>query len=181
MQDDDAERLLARLAAGDRVAFLEIARLVTGCLAQWRAFDFRDDWDDVVQEVVIALIQASRAGRIVHAAALAGYVRQTARFKFIDRLRRRKRQPSASAPEPVEAEPIWPPDSLDASPELRLSVWRAVEALPEKERVAVVEVFACGKTYEEAARDSAIPLGSLKRYLRTGLARLRSTLGEDRS
>jgi RNA polymerase sigma-70 factor (ECF subfamily) len=175
----DGKGVLARLEAGDRVAFAEVARLVTACLVQWRAFDFRDDWDDVVQEVVVALVEAARAGRIANAAALPGYVRQTTRFKFIDRLRRRKREPTAGEREPAAVDAAWPPAPSEPPPELRLAVRRALEALPEKERIAVVEVYARGKTYEEAARDNAIPLGSLKRHLREGLVGLRAALGED--
>jgi RNA polymerase sigma-70 factor (ECF subfamily) len=126
--------------------------------------------------VVLALLQASREGRIADPAALAGYVRQTTRFKFIDRLRSRKRQTIADGPEPAADAAAWPPAADAPAVETRLAVWRAVDALPEKERLAVVEVYARGKSYEEAARDNAIPLGSLKRYLRVGLAALRNLL-----
>lgn len=163
--------------AGDRVAFAQLARLVTGCLAQWRAFDFRDDWDDVVQEVVLAVVQARREGRIANAGSTPGYVRQTARFKFIDRIRERQREAPDRDPEAASsAESVWPPRADEPAIETRIAVWTAVDGLPEKERIAVVEVYARGKSYEEAARDNAIPLGSLKRYLRDGLAALNAAL-----
>ena len=169
--------VVERVSAGDRAAFLQLARLVTGHLVHWRAFDFRDDWDDLVQEVIVAVVEARRAGRIENSAALPGYLRQTARFKLIDRLRRRQRVASDVDPERAAAE-AWPADGGELSSEERLAIWRAVDRLGEKERIAVVEVYARGKTYEQAAADSAIPLGSLKRYLRDGLAALRLALEE---
>ena len=57
-----------------------------------------------------------------------------------------------------------------------MAVWDALDRLSERERLAVVEVYANGRTYEEAAEVSGIPLGSLKRFLRSGLAALRREL-----
>jgi DNA-directed RNA polymerase specialized sigma24 family protein len=42
----------------------------------------------------------------------------------------------------------------------------------------VTAVYVGGMTYEEAARATGIPLGTLKRYLRDGLAQLREELGD---
>ena len=42
--------------------------------------------------------------------------------------------------------------------------------------MAVVGVHVHGKTYAQVAEESGIPLGSLKRYLRDGLAQLREEL-----
>ena len=53
-----------------------------------------------------------------------------------------------------------------------------IEALPEKRREVVVRVYVEGLTYPEAAERTGIPLGSLKRYLRDGLAQLRDELSE---
>ena len=44
--------------------------------------------------------------------------------------------------------------------------------------MAVIAVYAAGLTYEEAARATGTPLGTLKRQLRDGLAQLRDALGE---
>jgi DNA-directed RNA polymerase specialized sigma24 family protein len=75
------------MARGDRAAHLTLARLVTGLLARWRAYDFRDDWADLVQEVLLAVIRAEREGRVEQPAAWVGYVRATTHHKLMDRLR----------------------------------------------------------------------------------------------
>ncbi len=60
----DWNATLERLLAGDRVAFLEFNRLVTGFLAQLRAYDFREEWDDLRQEVLMAVVANARTGRL---------------------------------------------------------------------------------------------------------------------
>ena len=78
---------------------------------------------------------------------------------------------------PAVSGPIPPSASMSGpATELRLALTRAVEALPERERLAVIEIHVRGRTYDEASEATGIPLGSLKRALRTGLARLREQL-----
>lgn len=173
---EDWGAVLDRLISGDRAAFLTVSRLITGLLISWRAFDFEDEWDDLIQDVVIALVTASREGRIRDRGAIAGYVRTTARFKFVDRLRQHIRCPVdeavpwedvavAANPGPVE------PEAID--------VRRALEKLPPKTRDAVSGVYLRGRTYEQVSKETGIPLGTLKRYLRQGLAELREALGAE--
>ena len=52
-----------RLVRGESAAFLAVARLITSFLRQWRAYDFRDEWDDLIQEVVLAAVEAAALGR----------------------------------------------------------------------------------------------------------------------
>src|SRR5438132_1520228 len=62
--DKDWLAVLGRLLAGDRIAFLEVNRLVTGFLVQLRAYDFREEWDDLRQEVLLSVVANARAGRL---------------------------------------------------------------------------------------------------------------------
>ena len=64
--------VLDRLLAGDRLAFAKINRLVSGFLVQLRAYDFRDEWDDLRQEVVLSLVANARAGRLRDPEAFLG-------------------------------------------------------------------------------------------------------------
>jgi RNA polymerase sigma-70 factor (ECF subfamily) len=171
-----------RALAGDRNAYASLARLVTGHLAHWRAYDFRADWDDMVQDVLISVVGAYREGRLDAPGALQAYLRQATRFKFIDRIRASKHRATELDPEKFQDGSgdgaAWPPhQSIEAeSLELRLVLARAVDALPERERLAILEVHVRGRTYDEAAEITGIPLGSLKRALRAGLAQLRKKL-----
>src|SRR5262249_13175931 len=166
--------VLRRILAGDRLALAQTSRLINGFLAGWNAYDFRDEWDDLVQEVISAAALSLRGGRLRDPAALVGYLRSTARFKYLDRLRshlgqrRDERLPWAEA---VEERERAIEDFL--GPEAREDLQRALERIPEKRREAVMAVYVAGFTYEEAARACGIPLGTLKRHLRDGLAQLR--------
>ena len=171
---DDWARIVEDVIRGDQVAFLKLSRLITGFLANLRAFDLRDDWDDVVQDVVLATIEAKRRQSIRDPNAVYGYVRSATRFKFIDRIRERSRagRDTEQLDSAERAAAIQTTSELD----LQSDVWEAVDGLPENQRVAVIRVYAEGMTYEEAAEDTGIPLGSLKRYLRQGLAAIHESL-----
>ena len=92
-RDRDWPEVMDRLVRGDGAAFLEVSRLITGFLVQWRAYDFRDEWDDLIQEVVLAAIEATRARRLRKPGAIVGYLRTATRYKFVDCLRRRRGEP----------------------------------------------------------------------------------------
>jgi RNA polymerase sigma-70 factor (ECF subfamily) len=177
LPQEDWYEILRRLTEGDRLALLRLSRLLNGFLARWNAYDFRDEWDDLIQEVVIAAVVALREGRFRDRASVVGWLRSTARFKFVDRLRSHLRTPEGeSVPweevvERVEAEA----EGVEAR-ELREDLQRALARIPEKKRLVVLGVYVHGKTYDEVAAESGIPLGTLKRYLRDGLAELREEL-----
>jgi RNA polymerase sigma-70 factor (ECF subfamily) len=180
-ESEDWAEILDRVLEGDAVACLQIGRLVTGFLAGWRAYDFRDDWADVVQEALLAVLRVARAGKIQNRGATFAYIRTVARNKFIDHLRRQLGRPEdqdlpwgdTTRIESIEAERRAGPEDLA---DLRL----ALEKLPEKRRRIVLSVYGEGKTYQQVAEETGTPLGTLKRYLREDLARLRACLaGKD--
>jgi RNA polymerase sigma-70 factor (ECF subfamily) len=174
---EDWAAVLERLLEGDRLALAQLSRLVNSCLSRWNAYDFRDEWDDLIQEVLVATATAWREGRIRERQALVGFVSSTARFKFVDRLRSHLRlREDETLPWQAVVEGPLEPSSAEAPPELRRDLRDALARLPEKERRAVTAVHVEGQTYEEAATTTGIPLGSLKRHLRDGLARLRVEL-----
>ncbi|MCH2169630.1 RNA polymerase sigma factor [Myxococcota bacterium] len=170
--------LLEALIEGDALALARLTRLVNGFLASWNAYDFRSDWDDMIQEVLIAATTALQEGRIRDRRAVIGYLRTTARFKFVDRL---KSQTRHRENESMPWEDVIGSESLQLAEEgtdseLTRDLAQAIERLPEKQRLSVVHVHLHGKTYEQAAKDTKIPLGSLKRFLREGLTALREDL-----
>jgi len=170
--DQDWGAVLARVLEGDRRALLRVAGLVNSFLARWNAYDFRDEWDDLVQEVVTAGAIAVRDGKLRKPQAALGFLYSTARFKYVDRLRRHLRLAEGQALE--WSEPIPSPLTEEARQDLE----RALARISDKTRVALVAVYIDGHTYEEAADVTGIPLGTLKRCLRDGLVELRAALGE---
>jgi RNA polymerase sigma-70 factor (ECF subfamily) len=175
---EDWEVLLARLVTGERAAFLRFQRLVTSFLLELRAFDFEQEWDDLRQEVLLAVVANSRAGRLRDSRAFVGYVRIITRNKFFDRLKHKLRaegEPLAWEEETARASVLAPPEP---TPEARRDLRAALATLPEEERSLVEGVYVEGRSYEEMSERSGVPLGTLKRRLRQGLAALRLRLGE---
>jgi RNA polymerase sigma-70 factor (ECF subfamily) len=167
--------VVERLLAEDAEAFLQLARLVNQFLHGWRAYDFGDEWEDLIQEAVTATAVAVRERRIRDAKALPGYVKAVTRNRYANSLKARLRAGREPLPwdDRIASGALDPPGP---SPELQRDLATALAGLAEKKRTVVCGVYLEGKTYEQASRDSGIPLGSLKRYLRDGLAELRERL-----
>ena len=176
----DWNAILERLLAGDRVAFLEFNRLVTGFLAQLRAYDFREEWDDLRQEVLIAVVSNARAGRLRDAKAFVGYVKIITRNKFIDRLKRQLRYTEKTLPWDEEtARAASPSTDREAGGDVWAGdVWAVVRELPDDQQRILAGIYVEGKTYREVSDDTGIPLGTLKRKLRASLGALRARLSE---
>ena len=174
--DQDWSAILGRVLDGDRLALVRAAQLVNSFLVRWNAYHFREEWDDLTQEVISAAAIALRDGKLRNREAALGFLYSTARFKYVSRLRIQLRLEGREAlawSEAIEREGSRIPE------ERRHELRRALERLPERERRAVLAVYVDGQTYDEAARATGIPLGTLKRCLRDGLAQLRAEIGAD--
>jgi RNA polymerase sigma-70 factor (ECF subfamily) len=169
--DGDWPDVLDRLLAGDRAALARVNRLVTTELTRHRAYDFRDEWDDLRQEVLLAIVANAKAGRLRDAQAFVGYVRIVTRNKFIDRLKvklRHHEHETLPWDEETARAATAPPADAPA-----MVLWAAARSLSADERRVLEGVYREGKTYEQVSRDTGIPLGTMKRRLRDALAALR--------
>jgi RNA polymerase sigma-70 factor (ECF subfamily) len=173
---DDWAQILDLLLTGDRLAFLKVNRLITGCLTQLRAYDRRDEWDDLRQEVLIAVVESARAGRLRDAQRFVAYVRIITRNKFFDRLSTAARRHEAKTVEWNEEIAAKVEQAVDGRSG---EVWVAVENLPDQEQLVLRGIYREGKTYQQVADETGIPLGTVKRRLRDGLEKLRAELVEN--
>ncbi|MDH3213004.1 MAG: sigma-70 family RNA polymerase sigma factor [Myxococcales bacterium] len=175
---EDWNATVERLLAGDRVAFLEFNRLVTGFLTQLRAYDFREEWEDLRQEVLLAVVANVRAGRLRDPQAFVGYVKIITRNKFIDRLKRHLRHAEKETlpwdEETARAAAVA--SGAEAAGERAGDLWAAVRELPGEQQRILEGIYVEGKTYREVSEATGIPLGTLKRWLRASLAALRARL-----
>lgn len=174
----DWTEIVDRLLAGDRLAFLQLNRLLTRFLTQLRAYDFRDEWEDLRQEVIVSVVANARAGRLREPDKLVAYIRAIMRNKFIDRLNRGKaRHEKQAVPWDDEtAKSCAHPWTASVEIEETRDLWSAVAALPVQHQRVVEGVYRQGKTYQQVADDTGIPLGTVKRRLREGLEVLRQRL-----
>ncbi len=173
---EDWGAILERLLEGDRVAFAKFNRLLSGFLAQLRAYDFREEWEDLRQDVLLATIANARAGRLRDPQAFVGYVRIITRNKFIDRLKRqlRTREKDVLPWDDETADAAAPADPRAAP---LGEAWAAVRELPEEQQRILAGVYLEGKTYQQVSDETGVPLGTLKRRLRESFAALRERLG----
>ncbi len=167
--------VIDRLLRNDEAACLELSRLVARCLGRWRAYDFRDEWPDLIQETLMAVMIGAREGKIRERKAAIGYIRTIAHRKFVDRLRShlgRAEDQTLRWDEATDGEE-WQAELPEVSDELIVDVRIAVQGLPGDIRRIVFAVYGEGHTREEVAEATGIPLGTVKRRLREGLAELR--------
>jgi RNA polymerase sigma factor (sigma-70 family) len=174
--ESNAPALLARIAAGDEDAVAqcvaEYGALLWSLARRW-ATDSADA-EDAVQEIFFDVWKS--AARFDAARATErSFVVMVARRRLIDRLRRRSRQLDAMS---------WP-DEFDvadpsADPSTQVSV--AVDAetmlagLTPVQRRLLERHLLDGKTHDEIALESAMPLGTVKSHIRRGLLKARALL-----
>jgi DNA-directed RNA polymerase specialized sigma24 family protein len=141
--------VLERLLAGDRAAFLKVNRLLTGILVQLRAYDFRDEWDDLRQEVLLSVVANARAGKLRDPQAFVGYVRIITRNKFIDRLKSQLRYREKERL-PWDDETACLATAMKAGPgdgrpeDVSRDVWAAVRDLPEEQQRVLHGIYRQG-------------------------------------
>ncbi len=172
----DWGRVVEGLVAGDRLAVLALNRLVTGVLVHLRGYDIREEWDDLRQDVLLAVLANARAGRLREPAAFVAYVRAITRNKVVDRIKQRVRRHEADTIAWDEAAERAAAGDGHVRPDETAAVWAVVETLPGPQRAAIVAVYREGRGYEEAAAAAGLPLGTLKRRLAEGLRALRERL-----
>ena len=177
---EDLARLMTRVGGGDRAALRQLydatsAKLFGVCL---RILSDREESEDVLQEVFVTIWR--RADRFdASRTSVMTWVSTIARNRSIDRLR--ARGPMAHA-EPVEQ--INLPDKapgaealLEAAGEdARLHA--CLSTLDDRTEAVIRTAFFEGVTYEALARRMDTPLGTVKSWVRRGLAKLKGCLAQ---
>ncbi|MES2918493.1 MAG: sigma-70 family RNA polymerase sigma factor [Pseudomonadota bacterium] len=178
---DDLATLLYQTALGDQRAFDRLYRLTSpqmfgAALALLRR---RDLAEDVLQEAYIKVWHAAgtfQPERGSPNAWLGTIVRRCA----IDRLRRRPKDGDSLPDEAWDAIADDAPGPLQrvmADADAR-RLGDCLEQLGDQQRESVSLAFFHGLTHSELAEHLATPLGTVKAWVRRGLDKLRSCLGE---
>ena len=170
---------LDALRAGDRMALVRVTKLITGFLTRYRAYQARDSWDDLVQEVLMALIDSAERGTLREPEAFVSFTGTIVRNKLMDWTKRASRPGAADElGEPEIADAIRDPVQREqrASPDLLMDLERALESLPKQHQRIVHAIYLEGRSYQEASEGLEIPLGSLKRLQTEGLKQLRARM-----
>jgi len=167
-----ADACLARARAGDRAAFAQLVREHQSRVRlQLRRLARGDQAlaDDLAQETFVQAWQHLQGFR--GEARLATWLHRIALTRFLQHVRRPGQLVEWC--EAVDAEAAHDPHPAT---ELRRDVERALDALTELQRLAVVHCYHLDLTHAEAAQVLGLPLGTLKSHLERAKARLRELL-----
>ncbi|OLP59267.1 RNA polymerase subunit sigma [Xaviernesmea oryzae] len=177
MNDEDLALLISRVGLKDRDAFSRLYRasspkLFGVCL---RMLKDRAEAEEALQEVYVK-IWARADGFVPAATSAAGWLQAIARNQAIDRLRARK--PVAD----VLDEAYDLPDST-ADPEAcavaageRRRIDACLDELAPDRADAVRRAYIEGASYQELADHFAVPLNTMRTWLRRSLLTLRECL-----
>ena len=183
--ENDGERrsrltgALKRVAGGDQAALrtvydLTSAKLFGICL---RILGDRAEAEDALQEVYVSVwrragsFDAARASPITWLAVMA-------RNRAIDRLRSGGRHRPGEGVDAALAVADPAPSALAGlvAGEERARLSACLDELEQKAAEAIRSAFFGGFTYPELAEKAGVPLGTMKSWVRRGLARLKDCL-----
>jgi RNA polymerase sigma factor (sigma-70 family) len=166
------EALVAAAQGGSADAF---SRLVERHQQPLRAFLRRacGDWaqaDDLAQETFLAAW--SRIGRLKAGASVRAWLCGIGYNKHLTAVRSAGRERARGAAYEADRE-----SALDAAPEDKIALDKAMAGLPSEQRACVALCLAADFSHAEAAETLDMPLGTVKSHVSRGRARLLQALG----
>jgi RNA polymerase sigma factor (sigma-70 family) len=126
---------------------------------------------DLLQETLLSALRAYP--EVKHADNLRGWLFSIARSRVIDDARRRTRRPEHVTDDVPQS---WSLDDASMRAVEDADLWRRVDALPAKQRHAVVLRFVGDLPYAEIAELVGCSEPAARQNVRAGLARLREEL-----
>lgn len=174
---EELARLLARVALRDRRAFAALysqasPKLFAICL---RLLKDRREAEDVLQDVFVKIwINAERY--LPEVASPNAWLNAVARNCAIDRLRARK--PGAAGLELAElqADPAPGPEAQAMARSQGRQLEDCLQRLPAERAEAVRRAYLDGESYLDLATRFAVPLNTMRSWLRRSLMALRECL-----
>jgi len=174
----ELEALIARAALGDRAAFAALfdrtsAKLLGIAL---RVLKDRGAAEDAVQDAYVKIWRhADRfAATGHHPMAWMGTI---ARNAAIDALRRRPRGETGERPPESLAAPGPSPETLAIRGDESRRIVGCLDELDPDHRQAVIGAYLEGRTYADLAERYAIPLNTMRSWLRRALLSLQECMG----
>lgn len=177
MSQDDLSGLIARIALGDRVAFSSLYSQTSPKLfgVALRILKDRAQAEDAVQEVYVRIWRRAGSFRIGQASAMAWLV-TIARNQAIDLIR--ARQPATleydDAPDVADSAPDPEARAVLSGESRRIDV--CLGELEADKAAAVVAAYVEGLSYLELAEQYAVPLNTMRTWLRRSLIKLRECM-----
>lgn len=180
MSDAEIEAAIERLARGDRAAFDALYSAVSGQLFGLCIRVLRDRAlaEDALQEAWVRIWHNAGSYRRTGASPIAWLVTVT-RNVAIDRLRAERSAATSGADDlaatPVAADEPGPERVVEARGELR-RLADCLGELPEGRAQAIRGAYLDGASYVELADRFAVPLNTMRSWLRRGLIALKECM-----
>jgi hypothetical protein len=164
------------LMGGSPVALVEMTRLTTDCLQEHRAYDFADQWDDLIQTVLLRLMEERRRGRFLDDAAVTGKLRHLTEEELRSRLGSRigwgesRELPwwSSNCEHPIHT------GDGESWPVMVVELRQEIDKLPEQRAQVLLDLYGAAKNFDQIAADRRLPLRIVKRFLRESMWILRA-------
>jgi RNA polymerase sigma factor (sigma-70 family) len=183
-RSDKLAALLARTALGDQRAFAELYALASAHLYAVAIRIMRDGAiaEEMLQEAFVSVWHHAGTYDAAKSQPLT-WLTSIVRNRCLDRLRRREVDTEALTPRDDDEAPAWEPPSEGPTPvELLLAAADAralrgcLDGLEPGPRQAIALAFFRGLSHRELAAHLREPLGTVKSWVRRGLATLRRCL-----
>lgn len=187
--DDDRQsndyhvRLMMQVKQGDIDAFEKIIEIHQGAVIGTVAkmLGGMSDAEDIAQQVFIRVWKSS--GRYKPSAKFTTWMFTITRNLVFNEMRRRQRKPAVSMDEREEEYNLLAPDETTSAPdqqvlenELVKAIDSAIQALPEKQRLAVILRRYEDRSYEEIADVLGLSLSAVKSLLFRARTQLKENL-----
>ncbi|WP_111747541.1 sigma-70 family RNA polymerase sigma factor [Salinisphaera orenii] len=183
----DREQLaewLVATADGDRIAFEKLYAATSSQLyaSVLRILRSPERAQDVLQDAYVRIWQKAGTYAPERGAPLA-WLKAVARYRGLDALRRKRPEvPMPEEPDMVarllEDDQSLSPDEKNENQQSLDVVNKCLQTLQAKQRESVVLAYYQGLTHQELAERMNAPLGTVKSWVRRGLARLQACLAE---
>ena len=163
--------LFVRSLGGDADAYRSFLQALTRHLRGFlrrRIPNYRDDIEDLVQEILLAVHNARHTYRPDE--PLTAWLHAIARYKLMDFFRSRARRESLNDPLDDYAELLA--DTDDEPAQARHDIGKLLEHLPDKQRLPIVHMKLEGLSVTETARITGLSESAVKVGVHRGLKAL---------
>jgi RNA polymerase sigma factor (sigma-70 family) len=170
-------QMLVRVAKGDQQAFAELYRAtssrVFGVIV--RMMHDRGEAEDILQEVYATAWRRADTFDPARGSAITGLITR-GRNRTIDRMRQHREELLGDDDTPELADDAPTPAAAAEASEERRRLELCLERLEPQQGRAVRDAFFTGATYSELAQRLAVPLGTMKSWIRRSLMQLKTCL-----
>ena len=184
----EEKQLIERSRKGDVAAFDKLVRRYERTVynVAYRLCSSHDDAADIAQEAFVRAWNNLKSFR--GEAQFSTWIHRIVTNVFLDDRKKKRSRPTTSLEESVDLdensvtrqyEDTAPgPEALMEGEERRMVLEKAVQTLPEAQRVMIVMYHTQGLAYEEIAEITQLPIGTVKSRLNRARLALRDRLGK---